>query len=808
MVEEGNKDERTELVEAKSWSEMARLWPIHTFCIIGNEFCERFSFYGMRTVLTLYLLNVLKYNENQSTIFFTIFTASCYFTPLFGSILADSYIGKFKTIISVSIVYTLGQILLAWASVYDQKWQLHPYLDLFGLFVIAVGTGGIKPCVSPFGGDQFDKHQVTMTSLFFSVFYFSINAGSMISTFVAPIFRATPCLGQDTCYPMAFGIPAVLMIVATVVFLLGSPWYRRGQSGTNVLKDTSVCILKALKNKTRAKESRPHWLEYALTGHECRTSIKCLKLKKRLQDPTACAEKKFVNDVKTLLNVSVMFLPLIVFWTLYDQQGSVWTIQAIQMDCRLWWGIDLLPDQMQTLNAILILVMIPIFSAVVYPLTEKVVKVTPLRKMGTGGMLAALAFVISGFVQLKVNTTLPIIPHKGFNYVTVFNNIPECTVTAWVKDDLNTTVVVDPYSAMENTVESVRLFNVEAGMTTFNFKYNGSGCVTDVLPDHIEVDVVAVDKKAPSVGYIHLSDHGVFYSTTSAEKPQQGTGEHSLSVIIATSEANFTKNIAVCRVKEDNDTRYPCDPTISEDFYYYQVDYNDGDATDIDGKYPYYTKNGVAKDSVATVFVPTAVRTGTWHLYYMNETPKSVGHQTLPKENLTLTDTGVEYVKETQGGVYLMSLTGQHSSPVAAMFQSVSDNKISILWQVPQIVVITAAEIMFSITGNEFSYTEAAVSMKSVVGALFLLTSCLGDLLIVIITAIDPFDDTATAAFFYAGFMTVVIGIFILLAAYFYEYAHFGNEPNMESLEDEDDDEDDWKLMAEFNGELDDKTRL
>ncbi|CAD5227431.1 unnamed protein product [Bursaphelenchus xylophilus] len=794
-VEDGRRDdEKEELIEAKTWGEMARLWPKQTFCIIGNEFCERFSFYGMRTVLTLYLLNILKFSESDSTVFFTIFTAGCYFTPLFGSILADSYIGKFKTIIVVSIVYVFGQGLLAFASIYNPKWSLHPAIDLLSLFIIACGTGGIKPCVSPFGGDQFDKHQVAMISLFFSVFYFSINAGSMISTFMAPIFRATPCLGQDTCYPLAFGVPAVLMAAATVIFIAGSPWYRRGQSGTNVLKDTSVTILTALKHKISSNEKRAHWLDYAITGHECTESLKCMRLKKRMQYPEACAETKFINDVKTLFNVSVMFLPLIVFWTLYDQQGSVWMIQSLQMDCRIFWGIFLLPDQMQTLNAVLILVMIPLFTAIIYPLTEKLVKLTPLRKMGAGGMLAAVSFVISGFVQLEVNKTLPMLPANGYDYVTVFNNVPDCTVMAWVGDYKNATVKVDPFTAMENTASKINLFNVPAGNITFNFKYEGN--CPDLLPNSAVFQIDGVDRKDPSVGYIHINSHGMFYSTTPAQKPSEGTGEHGLSVIVATSEANFTKNIAVCRVTGE-DTKYPCDPQTPEDFYYFQVNYNDGDATDLLGKFPYLTKNGETSE-VATVFVNKGVRSGTWHLYYMKETPKSLGHQTMPKENLTLEDAHIEYERETQGGVYLLSLTGEHLNPSNGTFRVVPDNEISILWQVPQIVVITAAEIMFSITGNEFSYTEAAVSMKSVVGALFLLTNCLGDLLIIVITMLDLFENNATAAFFYAGFMAVVMGIFIILAAFFYEYAHFGNEPNMESLEDfGEENDDDLKLLVE-----------
>lgn len=108
------------------------------------------------------------------------------------------------------------------------------WLDFIGLIVIGLGTGGIKPCVQPFGADQFVKGQEKQLAQFFSIFYFLINAGSTISILVTPIFRskpmsvllgaasneecvpllATPCNDQSTCYPLAFGVPAALMVIA------------------------------------------------------------------------------------------------------------------------------------------------------------------------------------------------------------------------------------------------------------------------------------------------------------------------------------------------------------------------------------------------------------------------------------------------------------------------------------------------------------------------------------------------------------------------------------------------------------------
>ncbi|CAG7816261.1 unnamed protein product, partial [Allacma fusca] len=129
-------------------------------------------------VLTLYLKNVLKFNEDTATIIYHTFVFFTYFTPLFGAMIADSFLGKFRTIFYLSIVYAIGNIVLSLAATTPLSIPAVPF-SMIGLALIAMGTGGIKPCVSSFGGDQFIlPQQERQLSSFFSIFYFSINAGS------------------------------------------------------------------------------------------------------------------------------------------------------------------------------------------------------------------------------------------------------------------------------------------------------------------------------------------------------------------------------------------------------------------------------------------------------------------------------------------------------------------------------------------------------------------------------------------------------------------------------------------------------
>uniref|UniRef100_A0A8C9RQK8 Solute carrier family 15 member 1-like n=1 Tax=Scleropages formosus TaxID=113540 RepID=A0A8C9RQK8_SCLFO len=174
-------------------------YPLSIFFIVVNEFCERFSYYGMRAVLTLYFKNFLKWDEDLSTSIYHAFTALCYLTPILGAIIADSWLGKFKTIVYLSIVYTIGQVVMAISAITEitdgnsdgkpDTLTIHVVLSMVGLFLIAFGTGGIKPCVAAFGGDQFQDHQEKQRSTFFSIFYLSINAGSLLSTLITPIMK-------------------------------------------------------------------------------------------------------------------------------------------------------------------------------------------------------------------------------------------------------------------------------------------------------------------------------------------------------------------------------------------------------------------------------------------------------------------------------------------------------------------------------------------------------------------------------------------------------------------------------------------
>lgn len=163
----------------------------------------------------MYLKYKLGYSENDATLLFHGFLMLTFAMCFFGGIISDVWLGKYKTILYLSIVYSFGCAIISLSSI--PNLNLSPNTSLIiGMLLIAIGSGGIKPCVAAFGGDQFKlPEQATQMAAFFSLFYFTINVGALGTTMVTPILREdVHCFGENDCFSLAFGVPAILMLLA------------------------------------------------------------------------------------------------------------------------------------------------------------------------------------------------------------------------------------------------------------------------------------------------------------------------------------------------------------------------------------------------------------------------------------------------------------------------------------------------------------------------------------------------------------------------------------------------------------------
>ncbi|KAI5058534.1 hypothetical protein GOP47_0026704 [Adiantum capillus-veneris] len=375
------------------------LFPSSVKYLVWNEFCERFSFYGMKTILALFLLERVRLSEIQATEVVHLFIVACYATPLLGALLSDCYLGKYSTILYLSLVYSVGNWVMAIAAAPSvSEASMFPlWCTMLALGLIAFGTGGIKPCVSAFGGDQIEwslpdgEPKNRLRRKFFSLYYFAINAGSFISTILTPLLR------EDMSYATAFAVPALLMIMAVFIFWVGRQSYVDRPPEGNIFPVVGRVTADAFRLQ-KVKEAADVETDKGI----------CIEPKHWLDSAKLKHDEIVVEDVKTLLQVLVVLLPAPLFWALFDQQSSKWVFQAREMNGHVSWlgGLVIQPDQMQAVNPVLILVMIPLFDQVVYPLLEKLgLSLRPIQRMLAGMLLCALAFLMSGFLQLAIDSS-------------------------------------------------------------------------------------------------------------------------------------------------------------------------------------------------------------------------------------------------------------------------------------------------------------------------------------------------------------------------------------------------------------------
>ncbi len=314
--------------------------------IISNEAAERFSFYGMKAALAIFLANYLgvlggeSMSEAKATAYVSFFNSAVYLTPLFGALIADIFFGKYRTIITLSIVYCLGHLSLAFMGIGGvvQIWLLA------GLGLIAIGAGGIKPCVSAHVGDQFGAKNRHLITKIFNIFYLSINFGAVISNI------SIPWILKWHGPHWAFGLPGVLMALATVFFWMG----------------------------------RHKFVHIPAHGK-------------------AFGSELFSRDGLVAIGKLIpLYLFVAIFWCLFDQTANTLVFQAEKMDRHIF-GMEVLPSQIQAANPFLILVLIPIFTWIIYPNVSKVITLTPLRKIGVGLFLMVISFAVISWAQEAID---------------------------------------------------------------------------------------------------------------------------------------------------------------------------------------------------------------------------------------------------------------------------------------------------------------------------------------------------------------------------------------------------------------------
>jgi proton-dependent oligopeptide transporter, POT family len=617
--------------------------------IVGNEAAERFSFYGMKAILAVFMTKYLVdssgakdvMSDGDAKFYIHLFVASAYFFPILGAIISDWLWGKYKTILSLSLVYCAGHITLA---LDETRFGL-----TLGLTLIAIGAGGIKPCVSAHVGDQFGKENSHLLSKVFSWFYFSINLGAFASTLLTPILLRS--YGPS----VAFGIPGALMLLATWVFWLGrTKFVHVPAGGADFLKES------------------------------------------------------FNSEGKRAIrNLAILYAFVAMFWALFDQTASAWVLQAESMD-RNWLGVEWLSSQIGALNPILILCFIPLFTYVIYPAIDRVFPLTPLRKVAIGFFVTVPAFMLPAWIESEI-TGGRIVSFKSEKDQDSFQSTSAADAETWTARNL------------------------------LDGKTDGTGWLSPSLMEKSDKGRKLKEKAFPVEAVIRLRERKEWNISSVKFHP--------------VSDGKLVKEFldATEKKKDEEDRKEVTDDDV-KNCQVKEVEVFAGESRI--GPWKSLGKIEVAESEASTELNFDSITTG----YVMVRVLSNYGG-----EHVSLGEVEV-LTAETMP-------TDAHGNAKAVWPNvAATGHKPSIVWQLLAYALMTAAEVMVSITFLEFSYTQAPKKMKSLIMSVYLLSVSAGNLLTAIVNkVIQNSDGTnrlpgASYYWFFSTMMFVTAVIFVFVA--------------------------------------------
>ena len=386
--------------------------PLRVYAILSCEAAERLCYYGVRAVLVLFLLS-LGFDEPQAIALNSYWIALCYFSPLLGAVLADAAWGRFTTILVFTALYACGMALLAAGAHLASRGA-----SFAGLFLVALGAGGIKPCVGPFGADQLPKtHSLTSYWLFF---YVAINLGSLLAYFAVPLLRAS------YGFTAALALPAASMGLSAAIFLFPSASYARVPAEGSALLGVWRVLLAALRSSASrpgagaalaSSSAAPGSSSSSSSSGEDSESVPLVRAAAAAAASAAASwldrargapgvTEEALATTQSLANLLPFYLLLPFFWAVYDAHSSIGLLQARRMDLCFGALGCIAADQVAVLNPLLVVTLIPLIDRFVLPALHARappwLRPTPLRRMCLGMFLAALSFLMTALVQAAI----------------------------------------------------------------------------------------------------------------------------------------------------------------------------------------------------------------------------------------------------------------------------------------------------------------------------------------------------------------------------------------------------------------------
>jgi len=391
-------------------------------CILGNELCERLAYYGLQTNMGLYLKKYMGYPADQASQLLQVWKATVYLTPLLGAYLADAYLGRFWVILIFSTIYFVGLLGITLVNIIPsmQPQFEKPPANGYGpsramfwafMYLVALGSGGIKPCVSSFGGDQFKEESARerkWRSSFFNWFYFSINVGSLVATLVVVPVQ------ENQGYGIGFGIPTIAFAIAIGMFILGAVFkmYTVVPPGGSPITRIFRVLAGGWKNRKKTLPSNPRELyEPAEVGKGAMTvnfrmihteGMKSLdkaaiKATEPVKHQVSVTE---VEETKAFLRLMPIFACVIIWQMCYDPIFTLLPYPGDVMDRKM--GSFTIPaSSISFANTFGVLFMVTFYDMVIVPLTNKMNRpISMTTRIGIGFIVAILALASAALIEM------------------------------------------------------------------------------------------------------------------------------------------------------------------------------------------------------------------------------------------------------------------------------------------------------------------------------------------------------------------------------------------------------------------------
>lgn len=641
-------------------------YPKSAFFILVGYLLERFVYYGLFGGAVFYMQRMLGFTSSSASTVKAVMEGLIYLAPIAGAILADTYLGKARTVFFMCCGYTVGAGIYTLSSITPMMATITAakVTGMCGLLVLGICAGLMKAVYSSLGADQFKvPEQREQQKRFFYAFYWMINAGAFLGQFMTAQLRdSVQCFGDD-CYLLPYVILVIFMAISTTVFALGRSRYIEAPPDTMLIRAIQ-CVVHAIRKSWDKEDRKPvaHWLDRALDKFDT----------------------QLIKDVKVTLRVLLLFCTYPLFWALFYQTSTGMIFQAKRLD-GLVGSYRIPPEMSSTINPLLILTLIPLFDLLIYPGLDRLGYLTTTTSRMIAGMFFAVSsFIVYAIVNMQVEQTLILPDHARVHVYNALN----CEVN----------IQLPNFNAK---LESGGQIAVPEFLSTHAEEITANVVPSCLAPDMSQVSVVTLGGHETT---LLLSPSGAKSLPPTLEYIKSEDAEAKVRVI---SSAQTVKNVTL---------QYE---TLKQEF--------------------------MVKDGL-TVFEPISPQ----------EYKVMVG-------GVSVGDASV-----IQDGVYDVVLTDNS----LFVFKVTAPAPVHMMWLFPQYLLLTIGEVLFSVSGMDFAYSEAPSAMKSILQAANLFTITIGLWVFAGLTGLSAatgaFQHRASQqAFLYAALMAANTVVFIILLRWY-----------------------------------------